>query len=203
MSALAVWGPRIFLPTFFTGTAISKMTDSVQIAQTISFTILIITAVNYAFRGEWIALIPGIASIAYWNMLSDPVDTEFYRYADWALTTPLMLVAILTAIHSPITTIVGLVVADLIMIWTGYKGIQENHTRYFWAGMLAFAPIVYTLATAKSKKAAIWLTLALWALYPLIWYADEEKWIREETANISYSIMDVIAKVGLVVLLRF
>jgi len=44
--------------------------------------------------------------------------------------------------------------------------------------------------------------LAMWTLYPLVWLADEEQAIEKRTANMSYAVMDVIAKVGLVNLLR-
>jgi bacteriorhodopsin len=54
----------------------------------------------------------------------------------------------------------------------------------------------------KKAKWAIALTLVMWLLYPIVWYAEETKAVAASTANISYSVMDVVAKVGLVNLLH-
>ena len=59
--------------------------------------------------------------------------------------------------------------------------------------------IIYTM---KKAKWAIALTLVMWLLYPIVWYAEETKAVAASTANISYSVMDVVAKVGLVNLLH-
>ena len=68
--------------------------------------------------------------------------------------------------------------------------------------MIAFIPIVYFLWNLKEKKHAVILTLVLWSLYPIVWYAKEENKIDSTKENVAYSIMDVIAKVGLVTLLK-
>ena len=51
-------------------------------------------------------------------------------------------------------------------------------------------------------KYAIYLTLVLWCVYPLVWYGDEEGLLTKPTSNITYSVMDVLTKVGLVNLLH-
>ena len=207
MGALWSLGPRIVIPSFFVSQKVKTLSDPVDIAQTIAFSALFVCSVLMAFSAEpWLSLIPGIAAWAYWNMMNDKPRTEVYRYMDWSLTTPLMLLAILLTNNAPLFTIVGVLLADGIMIGTGYLGTQAiNNTNkliLFVIGCAALLPILYVLSTMKKAKYAIYLTLALWCLYPLVWYADEETMVTKQTSNITYSVMDVLSKVGLVNLLH-
>ena len=200
---LAAIGPRILIPGFFLGPKLFSMTDPVQISQTIALSILFMSFATTLFTDNyWLALIPGIAAWAYWNMLRDEANLEFYRYTDWSLTTPLILLAILSTNHASILTMVSIVILDLTMIATGYFGAKETKETtkmgLFLIGCLLFLPILYTLFSMKKTKYAIALTLIMWTLYPVVWYIDEEKMISTSAANITYSFMDVIAKVGLI-----
>jgi len=202
-AALSTIGPRILIPGFFLGPKLATMSDWVEIFQTIALSMLFISFATTLFSEiYWLAPIPGIAAWAYWNMLQHENDIENYRYADWAMTTPLMLLAILTVNGAPLATKVGAVLLDLIMIGSGYYGaIEPDQTKkmmYFFLGCMVFIPILYILYTMKKAKWAIGLTLIMWLLYPVVWYADEENHIPSSTANITYSIMDVVAKVGLI-----
>ena len=207
MGALWSLGPRIVIPTFFVSQKVKTLTDPVDIAQTIAFSVLFVTSVVMAFSPEpWLSLIPGIAAWAYWNMMNDKPRTEVYRYTDWAFTTPLMLLAILLANKASLTTIVAILLADGIMIGTGYLGTQaSNNTNkmiLFALGCAALVPILITLFRMNKAKYAIYLTLVLWCVYPLVWYGDEEGLLTKPTSNITYSVMDVLTKVGLVNLLH-
>jgi len=207
MGALWSLAPRIIIPTFFVSQKIKTLDDPVDIAQTIAFSALFVTSVVMAFSEEpWLSLIPGIAAWAYWNMMNDKPRLEVYRYTDWALTTPLMLLALLLANKASLTTIVAVLAADGIMIGTGYLGAQAsdntNRMVLFALGCAALVPILYVLTTMKKAKYAIYLTLVVWCLYPLVWYADEEALVTKSTSNITYSVMDVVTKVGLVNLLH-
>lgn len=202
---VATYAPRIIIPAFFISQSASKIPDRALLSQTVAFSFLFISTVMVLFQGDapWLALIPGIAAISYSAMMKDPTNVEKYRYADWALTTPLMLLAILLSIKADLLTIVTLLLSDLVMIGAGYKGVQEKDERYFWIGLLAFVPILATLVTATTNKPAIYLTLALWLLYPIVYYLNEKQTINDYMATQAYSIMDVVAKVGLVNLLKF
>jgi bacteriorhodopsin len=208
MSGLvAAIGPRILIPGFFIGPKLIASKDYVNISQNLALTFLFTCfAVVLFSENAWLAVIPGIASWSYWNMLRDTTNLEFYRYMDWAMTTPLMLVGILVANGSSTASIFTTVILDLIMIGTGYLGaIEKDDSKkrtLFALGCLAFLPIIYIILGMKKAKYAIYLTLIMWTLYPLVWYADEENLVSKNTANISYSIMDTIAKVGLVNLLN-
>jgi len=195
--------PRVILPSFFVGEKISTLTDSEEIAQTIAFTALLVSAVYATFKSPyWLGIIPGIAAWAYWNMMKDKENKQSYRYTDWALTTPIMLLALLVAVKSPLSLIVFIISCDVLMILTGYLGVtseeKEKKFMYFGIGMIAFIPIILTLLKQKTNQAAIYLTLILWSLYPVVWYMEEFEYVTEKTSTIMYSVMDVIAKVGLV-----
>jgi len=200
-------GPRILIPSFFLGPKLSTVSDPVIISQTIAVSFLFISFAFLLFSDTpWISLIPGIAAWAYWNMLRDEAHIEYYRYIDWSLTTPLMLLALFVVNKLSNTKIIGLLILDLLMIGTGYVGSQESDPKkrniLFGLGCLALLPILYELFKAKRAKYAIYLTVCLWTLYPIVWYLDESKTITKTVSNTSYSFMDVIAKVGLVNLLH-
>jgi bacteriorhodopsin len=207
MSFLASLGPRVLGLGFFAAPNLMKIDDPAILSQNVAFILLFLTFASSLFSATpWIALIPGIACWAYWNMLNDPGHVDNYRYSDWALTTPLMLAAILSVNNVGAATLLGIVALDLVMIATGYLGAtatdEATKLGMFGVGCLAFAPILYALYSMKKAKYAVYLTILLWALYPVVWYLDEESKINKSTATIAYSYMDVIAKSGLVYFLQ-
>ena len=207
MSFLSVVGPRILNLGFFTAPVLLKIEDPAVLSQNAAFILLFITFASSLFSATpWISLIPGIACWAYWNMINDSAHVDAYRYTDWALTTPLMLAAILSTNNVGAATLLGVVALDLIMIATGYLGAtatdEATKLGMFGLGCLALGPILYTLYSLKKAKYAIYLTILLWSLYPVVWYLDEESHINKSTTTIAYSYMDVIAKSGLVYFLQ-
>jgi bacteriorhodopsin len=182
------------------------MTDTVAIFQTIAFSTLFVTSVIIAFQGQiLLSLIPAVAATAYYFMLEDPENKQSYRYLDWAITTPLMLIAILLANNASIILIVTLVVLDLLMIGAGYLGYKEpNETKkflMFTVGCLALLPILYFLLDQKKYTTAIYLTLALWTLYPIVWALEETETLSETVVTSTFSVLDIVSKIGLVYLL--
>ena len=204
---LSVVGPRILIPTFFIGHKVSTLDDPVQIAQTIAFSFLFISFAFLIFSKEpWIALIPGIAALAYYMMIRDRMRIEQYRYADWILTSPLMLLAILVTNNASLSTITGTLGADIVMILSSFFGAQASSDTLkmglFSVGCIAFIHILYILSTMKKAKYAVLLMISMWILYPILRIVDEKALITKDNANITYSVMDVVAKVGLVNLLH-
>jgi len=206
-TVVAQVAPRIILPSFFIGQKVITMNDREEIAQTIAFSALFVCA-TFAFFSTpyWIGIIPAVAAWSYWNMLRDKQNKQTYRYVDWSITTPLMLLAILVSLKAPIESIIGIILCDILMIGTGYLGVttedKQKKFGYFFVGMLAFLPIIYTLLTQQTNKAAIYLTLGTWILYPIVWSLEEFKAVEEKNITVIYSVMDMIAKIGLVNLLH-
>ena len=204
---IATIGPRIVIPTFFVGQKIRTMTDIGKIFQTAAFSVFFVSSVVLIFQGDiWLSLIPGVAAISYYSMLEDPSNTQTYRYVDWLVTTPLMLLAILFANHSSLFVVLGVVILDLLMIGMGYLGVREPDIKKKWApftvGCLLLIPILYVLFQQKNYRVAIYLTILIWILYPAVWAVEEAQLLTEKVITCIYSVLDVIAKVGLVYLLQ-
>jgi bacteriorhodopsin len=204
---LAQIGPRILIPGVFIGQKVATLSDSGEIAQTIAFSFLFVSfAVNIFGETPWISIIPGIAALSYWMMLKHKENTNLYRYGDWAVTTPIMLFSILNANGVSLVSTLAILLLNLLMIATGYIGVNEDtmakKNAWFALGCILFIPIIYVLLQLKSTKYAVFLTLFMWSLYPIVWYLDEIKTITKTQTTISYSVMDVLSKLGLLYLLN-
>ncbi|MEM1060154.1 MAG: bacteriorhodopsin [Verrucomicrobiota bacterium] len=179
-----------------------------QSSMVITAIILLIAAMNYYYMKE-IYLI-GIADG------SETFPTEF-RYIDWLLTVPLMLIkfpSMLGLGPKGLRFLVILVVLSLLMITTGFLG-EINfdqptiHYGLFAVGSVAWLLIVAMLFFSLSdlpeqvdhfKRTAItrmaWFVLIGWAIYPLGYLAPTfglEPAVRE----LVYNVGDLINKVGL------
>jgi len=206
-AALSAIAPRLLIPGFFIGQKVKQGGPLEDIAVSSAFSIFFITAVIVGFSSSpALAIIPSIACLAYSQIMAHPEDSDRWRHSDWLLTTPLMLAALLYANEVPITVILPMVACDLLMIVAGYLGTKSKEPMeskgYFALGMLAFLPIIAILLQQTKHKIAVYLTLFVWSLYPIIYYLDEYVKIEKKYSTISYAIMDVISKVGLIYFLH-
>ena len=206
-STISVIAPRIIIPGFFIGQQVKHGGSWDTIAVSSAFTILFITSVVTAFSASpALSIIPSIACLAYSQIMADPEDADRWRHSDWLLTTPLMLFALLYACDVPISVILPMVACDILMILAGYLGTKTKNPLeskgYFAIGMLAFLPIVAILLQQTKNKMAVYLTLVVWSLYPVVYFAQENKLVEKKYTTIAYSFMDVIAKTGLISLIR-
>jgi len=143
---------------------------------------------------------------------------EAYRYADWLLTVPLLLVELVAVLH--ITgqqrsgMIARLVIAAVLMIVLGYPGeiSSDVATRLVW-GTLSSIPFLYILyvlwrdlgAVMERESAEVrvllrnlrLLLLASWGVYPIAYLLPLLS-IDPATAlvarQVGYSIADIVAK---------
>jgi bacteriorhodopsin len=189
------------------------------------------------------ALVVGIAGYHYYRIFNSwnaayaldtatgqykPTITPFndaYRYADWLLTVPLLLVELVSVLGLPRgqsgKLLVRLSIAAVLMIATGYPGeISSNMmTRGIW-GAVSTVPFVYILfvlwgelgRSLESQPAAVRslvsgmriLILATWGVYPIA-YLLPQLGIGGATAHIGvqvgYTIADIAAKAGYGVLI--
>jgi len=143
---------------------------------------------------------------------------DAYRYVDWLLTVPLLLIELIlvmglsTEETSRLAWSLGL--ASALMVALGYPGeIQDSPSgRWTWwcLAMIPFCYVVYSLAvgleaaTAKMHpdaayltRYARWLTIISWLTYPGV-YLIKMVGLSGVTATaaeqIGYSIADVVAK---------
>merc|ERR1712151_538738 len=143
---------------------------------------------------------------------------DAYRYVDWILTVPLLLIELILVMGLPAKETASkswrLGVASAAMVALGYPGeIQDSPSgRWIW-WFFAMIPFLYVVAelavglsAASQKQApsvasltgyARWLTIISWLTYPFV-YIIKMVGISGVTATageqIGYSIADVVAK---------
>lgn len=134
------------------------------------------------------------------------------RYADWAVTTPLLLLdlAFLAGLNG--ANILVAVVADILMVLLGlfaaFGSSDGQKWGYYAMSCAAFLVIIYQLAipgrravaskdnkTAKLFASIGGFTLILWTLYPIVWGIGDgaRKW-SVDAEIIAYAVLDVLAK---------
>jgi bacteriorhodopsin len=108
------------------------------------------------------AVVVAVAGYHYFRIFTGWADGEFnegYRYADWLLTVPLLLIELLIVLgitsekRRPLS--IKLAIAAVLMIALGYPGevSTSDSTKWiFW--VLAMIPFVYILVTDFSSKVA-------------------------------------------------
>jgi len=143
---------------------------------------------------------------------------DAYRYVDWLLTVPLLLIELILVMKLPAdqTASMGwkLGVSSALMVALGYPGeIQDNNgARWLW-WKLAMVPFMYVLfslliglrdATARQPESAQglivkarYLTAISWLTYPAV-YIIKMQGLSGAFATcaeqIGYSVSDVVAK---------
>jgi len=173
-----------------------------------------------------------IAAIMYWIMTDfvgffdqtsgDVAATMPFRYIDWLLTTPLLLVefGLIVAIAGAATKgfVTRLVIADIIMIVTGYLGEvgepgSANNWIMFLISSAAYVYIAYSVLQVKTDGMKDYAANAVkvmrrfvvlgWAIYPVGTATEEFMTLggaditaAAAIAAIVYVVADVLNKVG-------
>lgn len=170
-----------------------------------------------------------------WDAAYDVVDgtitatgvafNDAYRYVDWLLTVPLLLVELILVMglsrQETISRSLRLGALAALMIALGYPGeiATTAGARWFWgiASMIPFLWIVYELFVGLSKAiadqpedarglvdTARWVTVLAWAFYPVVYFAGAIG-LDGATANtviqVGYTIADIVAKAAFGVLI--
>jgi len=143
---------------------------------------------------------------------------DAYRYVDWLLTVPLLLVELILVMRlsasetSYKATKLGLLAA--LMVVLGYPGeiSSDPGTKWLWWGlaMIPFVIIVFDLfvglknsiasqpAAARGLiSAARWLTVVSWLFYPLVFVFPMIGFTggsATTAVQVGYTVADVVAK---------
>jgi bacteriorhodopsin len=143
---------------------------------------------------------------------------DAYRYVDWLLTVPLLLVELILVMRlsgaqtRSKATKLGLLAA--LMVLLGYPGeiSSDPNTRWLWwsLAMVPFAFIVYDLfvglkASIASQpaqargliSAARWLTVVSWLFYPVVFVFPMIGFTggaATTAVQVGYTVADVVAK---------
>jgi bacteriorhodopsin len=143
---------------------------------------------------------------------------DAYRYVDWLLTVPLLLVELILVMRLSRAETVSkgwrLGILAAIMVVLGYPGevSSDMSTRWIWwaAAMVPFAVIVYDLFIGLKSSleqqpesvrglvnTARWLTLLSWSFYPVVFIFPMIGFsggAATTAVQVGYSIADVVAK---------
>lgn len=171
--------------------------------------------------------ITGVAAFSYLMMATGAGsiliggDRIFYyfRYLDWLITTPLLLLDLallaLASVRREFRLVAVLIGLDVIMILTGLLAGSRvsGFGRGFWfivstVAMIALLYLVYTrlFASAADQSQAVQsifgtlavLTIVLWSLYPIVWLLGTEGFaaVGSTTEVLLFLILDVLAKIA-------
>jgi bacteriorhodopsin len=209
--------------TLFLWMRAPSISPKYQTALIISGMVTFIAAYHYLrIFNSW------VESYSYDGKGSDPVLTgvpfnDAYRYMDWLLTVPLLLVEIVLVMKlSPQEcrskgTALG--VAAVLMIILGYPGelIVEGDlgTRFlYWAlAMVPFLYIVYELLVGLADATQLetdpnvkdlifraqWVTVVSWLTYPVVYVFPMIGFSGAKAVvaiQVGYCVSDIIAKCG-------
>ncbi len=175
-----------------------------------------------------IALYHYVRILGSWDGAFDVVDGQIsatgvafndaYRYVDWLLTVPLLLVELILVMRlsraETTSKAVRLGILAALMVALGYPGevSSEAGTRWLWwgLGMLPFLWIVYELfvglrdsieAQPESARGLVngarWLTVASWSFYPVVFVFPMIGFTGGAAATavqVGYTVADIVAK---------
>ena len=201
----------------------SQVTDRYKTALTITGLVTFIAAYHY------------LRIFQSWEASYEVVDgaiqatgvafNDAYRYVDWLLTVPLLLVELILVMglsrSETVSKGVRLGILAALMIALGYPGeIAETASgRWLWgiASMIPFLWIVYELfvglkdAIAKQPddvrdlvSLARYVTVGAWAFYPIVYFAGAiglEGATATTVVQVGYTIADIVAKAAFGVLI--
>ncbi|MFC5279748.1 bacteriorhodopsin [Halorubrum rubrum] len=146
------------------------------------------------------------------RLAGEEVLTMWGRYLTWALSTPMILLALGLLAGSNVTKLFTAIVADIGMCVTGLAAALTTSSyalRWFWYAVSCafFAVVLYVLLVEWSADAEAAgtadifdtlkvLTVVLWLGYPIFWALGAEGFAVLDVAITSwaYSGMDIVAK---------
>lgn len=152
--------------------------------------------------------------------LSGKPFNDAYRYVDWLLTVPLLLIELILVMklshQETISRSIKLPLAAVVMVILGYPGeiSLDMTTRLLWwaLSMIPFLYIVYELffglrdsiskqpiKTQPLVKKACYLTVLAWCFYPIVYLLPNLGFVGGHgfvALQVGYSIADIVAKAG-------
>ncbi len=194
----------------------SQVAPQYKIAMTITGLVTFIAAYHYFRIGEsWANA---------FDVTGGTIETtgyafnQAYRYVDWLLTVPLLLVELILVMglsrSETISRATRLGLLAALMIALGYPGevATTNGARWFWgvASMIPFLWIVYELFVGLSESidsqpedvrglvsTARYLVIFSWAFYPIVYFAGAiglDGGTATVVIEVGYTIADLTAK---------
>lgn len=207
-----------FASTIFFWLGLSQVSQKYKTAVIITGLVTFIAGYHYlrifASWGEAYTAVDGVVKS------TGVVFNVAYRYVDWLLTVPLLLVELILVMglsrSETVSKSVKLGGAALLMIILGYPGEVSggiDSTRFVWGAlsMIPFLYIVVSLFSGLSESiekqpqdvrglvsTARWIVIISWSFYPVVYFAPFVMSISGGAATavieVGYTIADVVAK---------
>ena len=201
----------------------SQVADAYKTAMTVTGLVTFIAAYHYLrISQSWAEayiVADGVVAVS-------PVGfNDAYRYVDWFLTVPLLLVELILVMglsrQETASKAIRLGLLAALMVGLGYPGeiADAASGRWLWGGlsMIPFLWIIYELFVGLSRsveqqpesarglvKTAIWVTVLSWSFYPVVFFAGAvglEGTTALTVVQVGYTIADLVAKAGFGVLI--
>ncbi|CAE8597152.1 unnamed protein product [Polarella glacialis] len=208
--------------TIFFWLQLPNVTKSYRTALIITGIVTLIATYHYIrIFNSWVAAFEVSSKDGgdYAVQLTGAPFNDAYRYVDWLLTVPLLLIELILVMKLPQQETMGMClklgIASALMVALGYPGeIQEDlAVRWFWwkLSMVPFCYVVFSLmiglsestskqpspAAASLVSAARYLTVLSWLTYPFV-YIIKNVGLAGPAAcmyeQVGYSLADVMAK---------
>ena len=133
----------------------------------------------------------------------DWAKLTIYRYVDWSITTPMMLLALCLVLSNNIgvtvnvVTYISIILLNYLMLGIGFVGETGGYPREFCA-IIGFIPfilmfwLIYATFVKPKKSMAnnvlFGMYLLVWSLYGVVYLLGEEE------KNMATNVLDMIAK---------
>lgn len=165
----------------------------------------------------------GIAAVAYLvmalgfgNISIAGTEIEIVRYADWLLTTPLMLLYLGLLARADRRILAALVGVDIIVVLGGIGATATGGAvgyALFGVGTVAYLVLAWLLARTLPRRASFDnvrikgsfttlrnLTVVVWSLYPVVWVLSTTGvgLLLPNTEALVLTYLDIVSKVGFV-----
>ncbi len=149
------------------------------------------------FYSLFVAKINAEGSKVDWNEISQ------LRYVDWAITTPIMLLALCLVLANNIKeqvhliNMVAIILLNYFMLLVGYMGEIGTMGRMEadLLGFGAFFGMFYMIYNRYVKKSSGIDNIVLFSMYFAVWSLYGVSYLLEEKSkNIAYNILDMFAK---------
>lgn len=193
----------------------SQVADQYKTAITVSGLVTFIALYHYfKISMSWSSGFDAVEG----TMVSNGSFNQAYRYVDWLLTVPLLLIELILVMKltasETMSKSIKLGGLAALMVILGYPGeiSDVNNTRWLWwsLAMIPFLIIVYELFVGlkKSQEAqpqeakkligvARFLVIASWSFYPIVFILPMlgiDGGSAATLVEIGYSISDIVAK---------
>lgn len=201
----------IFLLTTATITFIEAMRTKIP---TIRHILNIETAVSLIAGYFYSKFLEKIKMAEANNTAIDWADLTVTRYIDWAMTTPLMLLALCMFLSHNVKKLVtlkvitGVILLNYAMLYFGYLGETKYLDRVYSVilGFVAFFGLFYLIFTNYVAPKYVKTNYIFFSVFTIVWVLYGVVYMfNEEYKNISMNVLDCIAKcfVGLGLWLYF